>query len=246
MAEGDELLTHKVGPLPVILWVGGGAALVFLFLMLSRRSSGGQAMQTNQVSSLAPTEAEAFGTIEQQQQDVTNALTTLGNNQSYLGGSLASLSGLVTQQGLYNSSQFQNLLNGQQSIQQGQTDAATNAQNYYQTLLNNISAYGSQIYNQQAADYLSLYNQGQSNFSQLSLIMTDPWVHQYYQNQQLAGLNPFQQAMYWIATRQVQQGTPSGTQAVGNPALPVGTGSGALDTGTQTTPTTPPNPYAMA
>ena len=110
----DNIVTHKVGPLPLVIWVAGGAGVVFLFIMLSHKgNSGGQALQTNQLSTLAPTEAEAFGTIEQQQQDVTNALTTLGNNQSYLGGSIGSLSGQVTQQGLWEASQFQNVLNGQ-------------------------------------------------------------------------------------------------------------------------------------
>lgn len=136
MAEGDagEVLTHKVGPVPLIVWVAGGAGVVFVFLLLSHRTQGSSANATNQISALAPTEAEAFGTIEQQQQDVTNALTTLGNNQSALGGSLSTLTGIVTQQGADNAASFQNLVNGQQQIEQGQTAASSQATNYYNSI----------------------------------------------------------------------------------------------------------------
>jgi hypothetical protein len=182
VAEGDELLTHKVGPLPVIVWVGGGAAVVFLLLMISRsRNNNAGNMQTNQVSSLAPTEAEAFGTIEQQQQDVTNALTTLGNNQSYLGGSLSTLTGIVTQQGADNAASFQNLVNGQQQIQQGQASAATNAQNYYNSLFGALG------------DYYNSLN-GSLNGINSGLIGVDQDVRA---NQMVLSLMPGGQQAFW-------------------------------------------------
>jgi hypothetical protein len=209
MAEGDELLTHKVGPLPVLAWVGGGAALVFVFLMISRRSSGGQQLATNQVSSLAPTEAEAFGTIEQQQQDVTNALTTLGNNQSYLGGSLASLSGLVTQQGLYNSSQFQNLLNGQDTIEQGQSAAADQATNYQNALLAQMLAYANSLGSQINGVNSNVSTWGKTNLD----VATNPWVKAWYQAQVMAGLDPQTQQYFWNATQAQAQGLPLFTLA---------------------------------
>lgn len=130
---------QKVGPLPLIAWVAGGAGLVFLLLMMKHGSNNASNLQTNAVSALAPTEAEAFGTIEQQQQDVTNALTTLGQNQSYLGGSLATLTGITTQQGADNAAAFQNLQNGQQSILSGQASAASSSANYYSSLNSAIS-----------------------------------------------------------------------------------------------------------
>jgi hypothetical protein len=148
--DAGHVLTQKIGPLPLVLWVVGGAGLVFIVMMMKNKgSSGAQGMQTNQVSALAPTEAEAFGTMEQQQQDVVNALTTLGNNQSALGGSMSTLTGIVTQQGSDNAASFQNLVDGQNTIQQGQASAASNSANYYNSLLANLTNYynslGSQI-----------------------------------------------------------------------------------------------------
>lgn len=152
MADGEvgNVLTQKVGPLPLVLWVVGGAGVIFVVMtMKNKGNSGSQGVTTNQVSALAPTEAEAFGTIEQQQQDVTNALTTLGNNQSALGGSMNTLAGIVTQQGQDNAASFQNLLNGQQTIEQGQASAWTANESYYNSLIGNLTNYfnslGSQI-----------------------------------------------------------------------------------------------------
>jgi hypothetical protein len=106
-----DIITQKVGPLPLVVWVIGGSGAVLLFVMMTHKgSSGSSANTTNSVSALAPTEAEAFGTIEQQQQDVSNALTTLGQNQSALGGSMSTLSGQVTQQGTQNAAGFQSLI----------------------------------------------------------------------------------------------------------------------------------------
>lgn len=144
MAEGEAggILTEKVGPLPLVIWVIGGAGVIFIFMMMRNKgNSGSQGVTTNQVSALAPTEAEAFGTIEQQQQDVTNALSTLGNNQAALGGSMNTLSGIITQQGQQNAASFQNLLNGQQTIEQGQTSAASASSTYYTNLLSSIQTY---------------------------------------------------------------------------------------------------------
>jgi hypothetical protein len=146
----ENALTAKVGPLPLVVWVAGGSAVVLVFMMMRNKgNSGAQGMQTNQVSALAPTEAEAFGTMEQQQQDVVNALTTLGNNQSALGGSMSTLTGIVTQQGADNAASFQNLQNGQSTIEQGQQSAASASSNYYSSLLSNLTNYfnslGSQI-----------------------------------------------------------------------------------------------------
>jgi hypothetical protein len=166
MAEG--IITQKVGPLPLVVWVIGGSGAVLLFVMLTHKgSSGSQANTTNSVSALAPTEAEAFGTLEQQQQDVVNALTTLGNNQSALGGSMSTLAGTVTQQGTQNASAFQSLLDalsgvagqvtgvagqvsgvsGQVSgvagqvgdVSQGQAAASAQASNYNNTLLQQLA-----------------------------------------------------------------------------------------------------------
>jgi hypothetical protein len=109
MSEG--IITQKLGPLPLVVWVIGGSGAVLLFVMMTHKgNNGAQANTTNSVSALAPTEAEAFGTLEQQQQDVSNALTTLGNNQSALGGSMSTLAGTVTQGNTQNAASFQSLL----------------------------------------------------------------------------------------------------------------------------------------
>jgi hypothetical protein len=156
-----DIITEKVGPLPLVVWVIGGSGAVLLFVMLTHKgSSGSQANTTNSVSALAPTEAEAFGTLEQQQQDVSNALTTLGQNQSALGGSMSTLAGTVTQQGTQNASAFQSLLDalsgvagqvsgvsGQVSgvagqvgdVSQGQSAASAQASNYNNTLLQQLA-----------------------------------------------------------------------------------------------------------
>jgi hypothetical protein len=140
-----EVLTHKVGPLPLLVWVAGGAGVVFLFVLMTHRNTSSSANATNSVSALAPTEAEAFGTIEQQQQDVVNALSTLGNNQSALGGSLSTLTGIITQQGADNAAAFQNLVNGQQTIEQGQTAASDQATSYYNSIASSLANYFSSV-----------------------------------------------------------------------------------------------------
>lgn len=160
--DAGEVLTHKVGPVPLIVWVAGGAGLVFVFLLLTHKSTSAAANQTNSVSALAPTEAEAFGTIEQQQQDVTNALTTLGNNQSALGGSISTLTGIITQQGADNAASFQNLLNGQQTIEQGQTAASSQATNYYNSIASSLASYFSSV-NGQLGDIAGTTSASQQN-----------------------------------------------------------------------------------
>lgn len=183
----ENIVTQKVGPLPLVAWVAGGAGLIFVIIMIagknSSNSSSTQQNATNQVSSLAPTEAEAFGTMEQQQQDVTNALATIGNNQSALGGSLSTLTGIVTQQGTDNAAAFQNLVNGQNTIQQGQTSAATQANNYYASLLQNIQNYGNSLGGQLG----SLSQQDLSYYQQLA-------------NQAQAGQAANQSYANWLAS----------------------------------------------
>jgi hypothetical protein len=158
VAEG--IITQKVGPLPLVVWVIGGSGAVLLFVMLSHKGNNGAAANaTNQVSALAPTEAEAFGTIEQQQQDVSNALTTLGQNQSALGGSMSTLAGTVTQQGSQNAAGFQSLLDalsgvsgqvsgvsgqvGNMSLTQAQQGQAM--QQYYDALARQVGGVSGQV-----------------------------------------------------------------------------------------------------
>jgi len=214
----ENIVTQKAGPFPVVIWVVIGAGGIAILLMLTHKSGSGQQSQSNSVNALSPTEAESFGTIEQQQQDVVNALTTLGQNQSMMGGSLNTLSGMETTNWANANQQFGNILSGLTQVEQGQTDAATNAQNYYNSLSGSIAAYGSQIYNQQAADYQSLYNQGQGNFTELAGIMTNPWIKQYYENAIVKNLqqNPPDPAYrsqyqnwYWDAMKQVGLGGPT-------------------------------------
>jgi hypothetical protein len=176
-----HVLTQKIGPLPLVLWVVGGASVVFVVMMMRNKGgSGAQGMQTNQVSALAPTEAEAFGTMEQQQQDVVNALTTLGNNQSALGGSLSTLTGIVTQQGTDNAASFQNLQNGQQTIEQGQQSAASAASNYYSSLLSNLVNYANSLSGQ--------LNGVNSNLqTQINTVGANLSAQQQQQLQQLSG-----------------------------------------------------------
>jgi len=113
----ENVITQKVGPLPLVVWVAGGAGVIGLFILMTHKgNNGSSANQTNQISALAPTEAEAFGTIEQQQQDVTNALTTLGNNQAALGGSINTLSGTEAVNWANANTQFGNILTGQQQL----------------------------------------------------------------------------------------------------------------------------------
>jgi hypothetical protein len=189
----DNIVTKQVGPLPMWAWVGiaSGGVLVIILMTKSGGASTSANNQTNSVNSLAPTEAEAFGTIEQQQQDVTNALTTLGQNQSALGGSLSTLTGIVTQQGTDNAASFQSLLDGQNTIEQEITSGQTQDANYFQTLGTNITNYFnslgsqvsglnssvtglgtqvSQIQNQQQADALA-QNYGFANLDSLLAYM---------------------------------------------------------------------------
>lgn len=167
MPDGEvgHVLTAKVGPLPLVLWVAGGASVIFIVMMARNKgNSGASGVATNQVSALAPTEAEAFGALEQQQQDVTNALTTLGNNQSALGGSMSTLTGIVTQQGSDNAASFQNLVDGQNTIEQGQQAASSQATNYYQSLLTNLTNY----YNSLLGGVNNLSGQSASEYNTLS------------------------------------------------------------------------------
>jgi hypothetical protein len=138
---GGDIITEKVGPLPLVAWVAGGAGLIFLLILMTHRgsNSSAQSNQTNQVSSLAPTEAEAFGTIEQQQQDVTNALTTMGNNQSALGGSINTLSGMETSNWANANTQFGNVLSGQQQLSSQMTAGQQQIQASQQDLMSQLA-----------------------------------------------------------------------------------------------------------
>jgi len=162
----ENIVTQKVGPLPLVVWVAGGAGVIGLFILLTHKgNNGASANQTNSVSALAPTSAEAFGTIEQQQQDVVNALTTLGQNQSALGGSMSTLTGIVTQQGQDNAAAFQNLVDGQNTIQQGQAAASSQATNYYKSLLNNMQNYYASLGNQINGVNTNVISYGSNNIS---------------------------------------------------------------------------------
>jgi hypothetical protein len=175
----DNIITQKLGPLPLVVWVIGGSGAVLLFVMLTHKgNNGAQANATNQVSALAPTEAEAFGTLEQQQQDVSNALTTLGQNQAALGGSLGTLSGTIDTNQNWNAAQFANILGGLSQVEQGQTDEQQQAAGFQQwnaaQLANLLGGQatiqqGQAAANQQAANYYTTLLQNLSNwFNNLS------------------------------------------------------------------------------
>ena len=61
---------------------------------------------------------------------------------------MSTLAGMTTQQGLYNSSQFANLLSGQQTIEQGQAANASAAYSYWDSLQQYINNYGTSIQGQ--------------------------------------------------------------------------------------------------
>src|SRR5215471_12996758 len=161
----ENVITQKVGPLPLVVWVAIGSGGVLLLLMFTHKSGNSKQSQSNSVNALSPTEAEAFGTIEQQQQDVVNALTTLGQNQSALGGSMSTLTGIVTQQGQDNAAAFQNLVDGQNTIQQGQAAASSQATNYYKSLLNNMQNYYASLGNQINGVNTNVISYGSNNIS---------------------------------------------------------------------------------
>jgi hypothetical protein len=170
----ENIITQKVGPLPLVVWVIGGSGAFLLFVMLTHKGNNGQqANATNQVSALAPTEAEAFGTIEQQQQDVTNALTTLGQNQSALGGSLQTISGTIDTNQNWNAAQFANILGGLSQVQQGQTAASDQATNYYNSLLGNMGNYANNIMAQNTQ-----YNDQQNAQAAANMGQTWSWINQ--------------------------------------------------------------------
>jgi hypothetical protein len=185
----ENILTHKLGPLPVIVWVASGASIIGVVLFLTKDKSGSDNTSSNNVSMLSPTEAEAFGTIEQQQQDVTNALTTVGQNQAALGGSLNTLSGSFAQQSAYENTQFgaieqaQSTLSAQQaqdtsSLEQGQQD-------YFQSVIQNLQNMYSALSSQSSAQYQGLATQ----------VNGDSASNSNYYNQIMQYLNNMQQGL---------------------------------------------------
>jgi hypothetical protein len=185
----ENILTHKLGPLPVIVWVASGASIIGVVLFLTKDKSGSDNTSSNNVAMLSPTEAEAFGTIEQQQQDVTNALTTVGQNQAALGGSLNTLSGSFAQQSAYENTQFgaieqaQSTLSAQQaqdtsSLEQGQQD-------YFQSVIQNLQNMYSALSSQSSAQYQGLATQ----------VNGDSASNSNYYNQIMQYLNNMQQGL---------------------------------------------------
>jgi hypothetical protein len=161
----ESIITQKLGPLPLVVWVIGGSGAVLLFVMMTHKgNNGAQANTTNSVSALAPTEAEAFGTLEQQQQDVSNALTTLGQNQAALGGSMSTLAGTVTQGNTQNAASFQSLLDALSGVS-GQVSGVSGQVSGVSGQVSDASAAASR----QASDYnTTLLNQLANWFANLS------------------------------------------------------------------------------
>ena len=165
----ENFVTQKLGPLPMWAWVGVGSLGVVAIMYFSKSNSGSSAQnnQTNAVSALAPTEAEAFGTIEQQQQDVTNALTTLGNNQAAMGGSLSTLAGSETSNWANANTQFGSIL---QAIS-GVSGQVTNVGSQVSGVSGQVSGVSGQVSGLSAADqqyYANLANQLNNQYNALS------------------------------------------------------------------------------
>jgi phage-related protein len=200
-----NVITEKVGPLPLVVWVALGSGGVLLLIVLTHKSgTGSQATQSNSVAALAPTQAEAFGTLEQQQQDVVNALTTLNGNQSALGGSLSSLSGMETSQWQNANAQFQNLSDGQQSL--GNQLAGVN-QDLGQQIGSGFSNLGSQVgtgFSTLQGQNQQLSQQQTTYYNQLAAAM------QSYFNSLNGGLNGINSNI-----GQLQQSVTSGNNAAG-------------------------------
>lgn len=182
----ENLLTHKIGPLPVVVWVGAGASIIGLFLLLNKNGSNSSSTgaSTNNVSMLAPTEAEAFGTIEQQQQDVTNALTTLGQNQAAVGANVNSLSGAFGQQSAYENTQFGSLSQAMAGLSQQQSSDTSSLEAgqsyYYSSLLQNLinaynalSAQGTQQTNQISGQVSADQAANNAYYNQLSTYLAN-------------------------------------------------------------------------
>jgi hypothetical protein len=107
---GGNLLGQKVGPLPLVAWVGlaGGAVAIWLAVR-SRSNSGSSGPAGAGISMLDPSSAEAFGTLEQQQIDLTNTLSQMAQSNQ------ANFEGLNfnTQTGMWTyAQQIASLING--------------------------------------------------------------------------------------------------------------------------------------
>jgi hypothetical protein len=76
--EGGQLLQTKIGGVPLVALVGVGGGLVALLLAVRGRAK----QPTSGADVISPSAAEAFGTLQQGQQDLGNALSALGGGQA--------------------------------------------------------------------------------------------------------------------------------------------------------------------
>jgi hypothetical protein len=81
MEGGGAILHTKIGGVPLVAIVGVAAGLVALWLAVRSRSRAPSGPGGTAIDPLAPSAAEAFGTLQQQQSDLSNALSALGMGQ---------------------------------------------------------------------------------------------------------------------------------------------------------------------
>lgn len=82
--DPQGFLSQKIGPLPLVAWVGimaGGAAI-----LVALRAKTAARSTSTALDMLSPSSAEAFGTLQQQQEDLSNALNQLGIGQGTIIG----------------------------------------------------------------------------------------------------------------------------------------------------------------
>jgi len=134
-AQGG-LLGHKLGPLPVVVWVGlaGGAVAIAIAVRGKMGSSSSGGVNGAGIDMLAPSAAEAFGTLEEQQRQLTNALSSIGAGQA---ASENSLSDQITRNfanaANLSQAQYSQLVSGQMAIRgndQASSDYADQAATY--------------------------------------------------------------------------------------------------------------------
>jgi hypothetical protein len=147
---GGNLLGQKVGPLPLVAWVGlaGGAVAIWLAVRSRANAASSSGVAGAGISMLDPSSAEAFGTLQQQQQDLTNTL-----------------SGMQMGQGQANNTMLHYLANINQALGTiyGQADAIQQGQTLSDTYLANINQGMGAIYTQDtAATASTAANQGAS------------------------------------------------------------------------------------
>src|SRR5919201_4522497 len=83
--DGGQFLQTRIGGVPLVAIVGLGAGAIALLLAVRGR---GRTVSTG-VDMLSPSSAEAFGTLQQQQEDLGNALSALGMGQQTLSSQVA-------------------------------------------------------------------------------------------------------------------------------------------------------------